>query len=269
MSWGLDSVSVNFGELVALDRVSLEARRGEVAVVVGGDGAGKTTLCRALVGLDHVSSGEVRRPERTGFQSESSGVWGDLTVMENLRFVARAYAVEPIHAAERISQLLEVTGLGSATDRLGRELSGGMRQKLGVSMAVLSEPELLVLDEPTTGLDPVSRLELWSFIALAASEGRAIVVTTTYVDEAARASSVLALDDGAVLASGSVDDVVAAMPGRIFEGAGYMGPNSWRRGRAWRVWASDDADIPGMAAATPDLADVVTVAALAREGAYQ
>jgi ABC-2 type transport system ATP-binding protein len=265
MTWGLDSVRVIFGETTALDDVSLEARPGEVAVVVGGDGAGKTTLSRTLVGLEPIASGTVHRPGRTGFQPESSGVWNDLTVMENLDFVAGAYGIERGRARSRIDQLLEVTGLGPATDRLGRQLSGGMRQKLGVAMAVLSDPELLVLDEPTTGLDPLSRVELWSFITLSAREGRAVVLTTAYVDEASRAGSVLALDDGVVLASGTVNDVLSAMPGVVYDSDKPGGSHSWRRGRAWRVWSPDGMLPAGAASTSADLADVVTVAALARE----
>jgi ABC-2 type transport system ATP-binding protein len=265
VTWGLDSVTVTFGDVVALAEVSLEARPGEIAVVVGGDGAGKTTLSRTLVGLEPVAAGRVQRPGRTGFQPESSGVWGDLTVMENLEFVAGAYHLETGRARARIDDLLEVTGLGSAADRLGRNLSGGMRQKLGVAMAVLSDPELLVLDEPTTGLDPVSRVELWSFITLAAREGRAVVVTTAYVDEAARASTVLALDDGVVLAAGTVDEVIASIPGAVFVSPRPAGERSWRRGRGWRIWAPDGVSPSGATPATPDLGDVVTVASLARE----
>jgi ABC-2 type transport system ATP-binding protein len=265
MSWGLESVSVVFGDTIALEEVSLQARAGDIAVVVGGDGAGKTTLCRALVGLDEVASGSVSRPPRTGFQPETSGVWGDLTVAETLQFVAGAYDIDPGRAGRRITELLEVTQLVDARDRLGRELSGGMRQKLGVTMAVLSDPDLLVLDEPTTGLDPVSRVELWSFIALAAREGRAVVVTTAYVDEAARASTVLALDEGSVLAEGTVAAVVEAMPGRVYQSLVAGGVNSWRRGESWRVWSPDGSVPLGGIATVPDLSDVVTVAALARE----
>jgi len=207
----------------------------------------------------------VSRPLRTGFQPETSGVWGDLTVLENLQFVASGYGLDPAHSSRRIAELIQATELVEARDRVGRQLSGGMRQKLGVAMAVLSEPELLVLDEPTTGLDPVSRLELWSFINLSAREGRALLVTTTYVDEASRADSVLALDEGRVLARGTVADAIAAMPGKIYVGERPMGPYSWHRGATWRVWSPDGAPVADAHEIAPDLADVVTVAALAGE----
>ena len=132
-------------------------------------------------------------------------------------------------------------------------------------MAVLSEPELLVLDEPTTGLDPVSRLELWSFINLSAQQGRSVIVSTTYVDEASRGDSILALDDGRVLASGSVHDVISAMPGSLFVADGKRGSRSWHRGDSWRVWSPDGSPVSAAETVSPDLADVVTVAALAGE----
>ncbi|HJQ78025.1 MAG TPA: ABC transporter ATP-binding protein [Acidimicrobiia bacterium] len=267
MTWGLDRVTVRFGDIEALSGIRLDVEPGEVAIVVGADGAGKTTLCRTIVGLEQIVGGEVLRPARTGYQPESSGVWNDLTVVENLEFVAGAYGLGPARAAERIGRLLEVTALGGARDRLGGQLSGGMRQKLGVAMAVLSDPELLVLDEPTTGLDPVSRLELWSFISLSAGEGKAIVVTTTYTDEAQRGHTVLVLDSGRELASGTVAEVIAAMPGALFQSPVSNGPGSWRRGPVWRTWSPNAEPVPGAVEVRPDLADVVTVAALAAEDA--
>ena len=265
MTWGAHAVSVWFGDTPALSEVSLTLEPGQIAVIVGGDGAGKTTLCRTMVGLEPPGAGEVTRPGRTCFQPQSSGVWSDLSVVENLEFVAGGYGLETGYARGRIDELLAVIELEEARDRLGRELSGGMRQKLGVAMAVLSEPELLVLDEPTTGLDPVSRLELWSFITLSARQGRAVMVSTTYVDEAVRGDSVLALDEGRVLASGSVEDAIAAMPGRLFVADDKHGDRSWHRGDSWRVWSPDGVQVAGARQIQPDLADVVTVAALAGE----
>ena len=265
MTWGLNAVTVRFGGITALDAVTLALEPGRIAVVVGGDGAGKTTLCRSLAGLERPVSGTVERPERTGYQPETSGVWGDLTVLENLRFVARAYGLAAEVAGERIARLLEATALGPAGDRLGRLLSGGMRQKLGVAMAVLPDPALLLLDEPTTGLDPVSRLELWSFISSTAAEGRSVLITSTYLDEAIRADVVLALDDGRTLASGTVAEVVSTMPGRLYSATRRVGAHAWRRGSHWRVWSPDGSDVPGADEVGPDLSDVITVAALAGE----
>jgi ABC-2 type transport system ATP-binding protein len=265
VTWGVEDVTVTYEGHPALADVSVALEPGRISVVVGGDGAGKTTLCRTIVGLEKIESGAVSRPARTCFQPESSGVWADLTVLENLQFVAGGYHIEQEHARSRIGELLEATDLAGARDRLGRQLSGGMRQKLGVAMAVLSEPDLLVLDEPTTGLDPVSRLELWSFISLSAREGRAILVSTNYIDEAQRGDTLLALDDGQVLASGTVADAVASMPGKVYASERKVTAGSWHRGHAWRTWSPDGSPVDGATEASPDLVDVVTVAAIAEE----
>jgi ABC-type multidrug transport system ATPase subunit len=155
-----------------------------VTCVVGGDGAGKTTLLRALVGLAPLASGVVLRPSATdiGYLSAGTGVYLDLTVRENLDFTAQAYGVRE----RKYGGLLERAGLADVQDRLGAQLSGGMRQKLGVVMALSHHPRLVVLDEPTTGVDPVSRAEMARLIAASAAEGAAVVFTTSYLDEAER-----------------------------------------------------------------------------------
>jgi ABC-2 type transport system ATP-binding protein len=266
-SWGLDDASVRVGHQTTLDGVDLDVADGDVTSVVGGDGAGKTTLARLLVGLLRPSRGRVRRPERrqVGYQSEASGVWGDLTVDENLSFVAAAHGIGSGDRARRIAELLEVTHLGAARDRLAAQLSGGMRQKLGVAMALLPNPRLLVLDEPTTGLDPVSRTELWSVIARAAAEGAAILATTTYLEEAERGTTVLALEQGRTLAAGTIDEVRRAMTGVIAEvGPVFDGPYRWRRGGSWRAWFPNGDPPTGAVAVDPDLTDLLTVAAFNR-----
>ena len=152
-------------------------------------------------------------------------------------------------------------------DRLAGQLSGGMRQKLGVIAAMLHHPDLLVLDEPTTGVDPVSRADLWWLIARAAAGGATVVLATSYLDEAERAHDVLVLDAGTVLATGTAEQIVAAMPGTLTvtseRPAGEAGRRAWRRERRWRVWDPAARDTAG--AVAPDLQDAVTVAILARE----
>ncbi|MGH8914153.1 MAG: ABC transporter ATP-binding protein [Acidimicrobiia bacterium] len=265
MSYGFDSVTVRFGESKALDEVDLTAEKGAVTAVIGADGAGKTTTARTLVGLLNPSAGAVRRPDpdSIGYQPEAAGTWRDLTVAENLSFVARANGLAV--GSERYQKLLAVTGLVEAVDRLAGALSGGMRQKLAVAMAMLPRPEMTVLDEPTTGLDPVSRAEVWRLLARAAGEDTAVVVTTTYLNEAERASHVVVLDAGRVLAAGTADTIRASFPGALgLSRSRPRGALSWRRGNMWRVWGPDGRVRSGTRAIEPDLEDVVTAAALSQ-----
>ncbi len=316
--WGTRGASVRYGRHFALDHVSFRAAGGRVSAVVGGDGAGKSTLLRCLAGALAPSGGEVRRPDprRIGYLAPGSGCYPDLTVEENLAFRAAAYRVAPAVARQRAAEYLERTGLAAARHRLAGRLSGGMRQKLGVIAAMLHEPSLLVLDEPTTGVDPVSRADLWWLIARAAAAvpsgeswgarsvvppgvscggswgarsvvppgGTAVVVSTTYLDEAQRAAWVLVLDSGREIAAGTPAEIAASVPGTIratsLRPAGEEGRRAWRRGGGWRVWDPESEDpggerdtagaaVPGDPAGTcriqPDLQDAVTVAELARE----
>jgi ABC-2 type transport system ATP-binding protein len=275
MSWGADDVTVRFGATTTLDHVSLTAASGEVTAVVGGDGAGKTTLLRALVGATAVTDGTVRRPDAfaIGYLPASSGTYPDLSVDENLTFTATAYRLSPAEARSRAADYLERTGLDRFTDRLAGDLSGGMRQKLGVIRALLHRPELVVLDEPTTGVDPVSRADLWWLVARAAAEGAAVVLATTYLDEAERAAQLLALDRGRRLAAGTAAEIIDAMPGTISARAdrpadAAEAQRAWRRRGQWRLWDPDGS--PTVASGqrvAPDLQDAVTVFLLEQEAA--
>ncbi|HEY9243732.1 MAG TPA: ABC transporter ATP-binding protein [Streptosporangiaceae bacterium] len=261
-------MSVRYGRRLALDQVTFQARPGQVSAVVGGDGAGRSTLLRCLGGALAPSSGTVRRPPRQdiGYLPASSGTYPDLTVAENLAFRAAAYQL-PAATAERSAAFLARAGLTGARDRLAGRLSGGMRQKLGVIAAMLTSPALLVLDEPTTGVDPVSRADLWSLIARAAADGAAVVVATSYLDEAERAAHVLVLDAGSQLAAGTPEQIVAAMPGRLRSSETVPHdaerPRAWRRAGHWRIW--DPGGATDGEQAQPDLQDAVTVAILGRE----
>jgi ABC-2 type transport system ATP-binding protein len=278
--WGAWDVCVSHEKTLALDGVSLCASPGEVTAVVGGDGAGKTTLLRCLAGALAPDSGQVRSPgaRRIGFLPAGSGTYPDLTVSENLAFRAAVYGLSPAAARERADVYLDRAGLAAVRGRLAGQLSGGMRQKLGVIAAMLHQPDLLILDEPTTGVDPVSRSDLWWLVARAAAGGAAVVLATTYLDEAQRASAVLFLDGGRVLAAGTPEQIVAAVPGSLRTAAtrpdGEDGTRAWRRGGRWRVWDPPSEDSPAGSAGSagsageaisPDLQDAVTIAALARE----
>lgn len=254
-----------------LDGVDLAVGPGQLAAVVGGDGAGKTTLLRVLVGVVRATAGTVQVPrrERIGYAAAGSGVYPDLTVEENLRFAAASYGVRGRHFEQRRRQLLEATDLGSARDRLASQLSGGMRQKLAFACVMLHGPELLVMDEPTTGVDPVSRSELWSLVSTAVAEGTAAVFSTTYVNEAARADHMLVLDRGRVLTAGAPERIRTTLPGRVIAvtaddvTADHPGLVTWRRGGERHAWLAGGAPPVGATPVEPDLEDAVIVAALA------
>lgn len=264
MRYGVSDVSVAFGDLTVLDGVSLDAAPGRITAVVGGDGAGKSTLLRALVGRIVPESGEVRAPQPTkiGYQPSSGGSWPDLTVAENLAFVGRMYGLDDARLTRRSAFLLQRSGLTEATDRLSSRLSGGMRTKLGFCLAMIHEPELLVLDEPSTGVDPVSRIELWRLLSETAAAGTTVVLATTYLDEGERASSVLVLERGRVLLSGEPSEVVASSPGVVVGTQQVVRPQfSWRHADGFREWwpiAAPNGDRP----LDVDLEDVSIVAAL-------
>ena len=273
MTWGVRGLTVRLGPRVVLDDVTLEVPDRAVTAVVGGDGAGKTTLLRSLVGTVQPTSGEVSRPpsDQVGYVSAGPGLYLDLSVAENLGFAASAYGVAGDQVRGRIDDLLVRTGLTDARDRLAGRLSGGMRRKLAFAMALLHRPRLLVLDEPTTGLDPVSRVELWQHLADAAAGGAAVVLATNYMDEAERATGVLVLDRGRALVWGSPEGILAAIPGTVVEAAARPeGVTAWRAGEGWRSWLPGA--LGGDGSQTPDatpipgdrlgLRDAVIVAAL-------
>ncbi len=264
--FGVSDLAVAYHGRTAVSGVTFEVAAGAVTGLVGGDGAGKTTVLRALAGAVRPAAGSVRRPPpgRVGYMSAGPGVYRDLTVAENLAFCGTAYGLHGRALEERTGRLLERTGLADARGRLGGQLSGGMRQKLALAMAVLHEPDLLVLDEPTTGVDPVSRAELWRLIGRAAAGGAAVVVATAYLDEAERASWLLVLDQGRPLVAGTPEAVVAGTPGAVLDAAERPARGtSWRRGRRWRVWSPDGSALAGAVPAAVDLEDAVIVAALA------
>ena len=267
MRWGLQDVRVRRGRNAALAGVTVPADPSRITVVVGGDGAGKSTCLEVLAGLLEPDAGIVHRPakERIGYVPATAGLWADLTVQENLDFIADAYRLPASERRRKADQLVARTGLAEVRRRLGGQLSGGMQRKLAVGLALLHAPELLVLDEPTTGVDPVSRAELWRLISRAAVEGTAVAVTTTYLNEAARAACVVLLEAGTVLASGSPEDILHNVPGALgtTEGVDRPTPLSWRRGPSWRVWAPAGRLPDGTQPLQPDFEDAVVVAELA------
>lgn len=267
MSAELIGVTVRYDTTVALDDISFVAPNGVVSAVVGGDGAGKTTLLNCFTGMVRPVSGRVDGPAKhqIGFMPSTSGTWRSLSVDENFDFVAKAYGISGGELDRKRSALLAKAGLDHARGRLAGQLSGGMRQKLGFMLALLHEPALLILDEPTTGVDPVSRIELWRLISEAAAAGTAVVMATTYLDEAERASTVLVLDAGIALAHGTAAEIVGSLPGTITVTEHPQDPQrAWRRGRIYHEWHPGGLPAAEQAARVIDLEDVVIAKMLQR-----
>ena len=273
MTWGLTDATVRFGTRVAIDHLSFDVDRSAVTVIVGGDGAGKSTALKALVGLLGLDAGQARRPAKSdiGYIPATSGIYVDLTVEENLIFSANAYGLRGQDLANRMDEMVERVGLQHIRDRLGGDLSGGMRRKLAVAVALIHRPALLVLDEPTTGVDPVSRAELWRLISGQAASGTAVIASTTYVNEARRATSVILMERGRMTASGTPDEVIARVPGAVGVVRSEPRPpgHSWRWGRTWRLWAPNGNLPPNAEPRSPDFDDAVIIAELALEKAAQ
>ncbi len=200
-----------FGEVMAVHGLDLEVRTGEIFGIVGPDGAGKTTTLRMLAGILAPTEGEARvagysvreNPEaikhRIAYMSQRFGLYGDLTVEENLRFYADLYEVPRARLAETEERLLGFSNLTPFRRRLARNLSGGMKQKLGLACALVHQPEVLLLDEPTNGVDPVSRRDFWRILYSMLKEGVTIVVSTAYLDEAERCSRVALMHQGRLI----------------------------------------------------------------------
>jgi ABC-2 type transport system ATP-binding protein len=218
------------GEVVkALDNVSLEAGHATLTALVGPDGAGKTTLIRLTAGLIAPDAGTLavlgidvaahpqEVQDRIGYMPQKFGLYEDLSVQENLDLYADLHGVTQGERSERYPQLMEMTALGAFRSRLAGRLSGGMKQKLGLACALVRSPELLVLDEPTVGVDPLSRRELWEIILhLVSDQGLSVLLSTSYLDEAERCKHVVVLHEGKVLAQGAPAEITAAARGRTF-----------------------------------------------------
>ncbi len=218
-----------FGSVVAVDRLSLAIPRGELFGLVGPDGGGKTTTLRMLAGILAPTEGEAfvadhsvrTEPEalkdRIAYMSQRFGLYGDLTVLENLNFYADLFEVPRKERAARIARLLGFSNLTPFKDRLADTLSGGMKQKLGLACALIHTPEIVLLDEPTNGVDPVSRRDFWRILYEMLKEGVTILVTTAYLDEAERCTRVGLMHQGRLLALETPDRIKALMAGDLLE----------------------------------------------------
>jgi len=213
----------------ALDGVSFEAPRGMLTALVGPDGAGKTTLMRLAAGLLRADSGELtvlgvdasadpqQIQDRISYMPQRFGLYEDLTVAENIDLYADLHGVSPQARAERYPRLMSMTALGPFKSRLAGKLSGGMKQKLGLACTLVRSPELLLLDEPTVGVDPLSRRELWEIVRqLVDTQGLTVLLSTAYLDEAERCGHVIVLHQGKALAKGRPGDITDIARNRVF-----------------------------------------------------
>jgi len=205
----VSSLDVTRGGNEVLRGLDFEVASGGVTGLLGPSGCGKTTLMRALVGVQRITAGSVEvlgspagsasLRSQIGYVTQQPSVYDDLTVTENLRFFARILGVED----ERIGECIETVALGSHADRVVSQLSGGQRSRVSLAVALLGEPRLLVLDEPTVGLDPVLRVELWGTFHRLADEGAAVLVSSHVMDEASRCDRLLLMREGRLIADDS------------------------------------------------------------------
>lgn len=224
-------LSKSFGSLQAVHQLNLSVKAGEIYGLVGSDGAGKTTTLRLLVGALRPDSGQVsicgfgldkqleQARARIGYLSQRFSMYEDLTVLENIRFFAEVRGLSAEDWRPRSLEILDFVGLAAFVDRPAGLLSGGMKQKLGLASALVSQPDVLLLDEPTTGVDPVTRQDFWQLLVkLVAHPARvAVIITTPYMDEATRCNRIGFMQNGKLIAEGTPSQLRSILNGRILE----------------------------------------------------
>jgi ABC-2 type transport system ATP-binding protein len=220
-----------FGEVKAVDGVNLHIKPGEIYGLVGADGAGKTTTLRLLVGALKADAGQVnicgydinKQTEQArsqfGYLSQRFSMYEDLTVLENIRFFAEVRGLKSDEWLARCNEILEFVGLDRFTDRLAGQLSGGMKQKLGLASALVTRPRVLLLDEPTTGVDPVTRQDFWQLVIRLSTQGEgvSVIISTPYMDEASRCHRVGFMKNGRIIAEDTPSNLRARLNGRVLE----------------------------------------------------
>ncbi|MGE5396808.1 MAG: ATP-binding cassette domain-containing protein [Chitinophagales bacterium] len=219
----VENASKSFGNNIAVNQVSLQVNRQEIFGLVGPDGAGKTTLMRSICGLIEPDQGEIwllDHPWREmhkvrsslGYMPQRFSLYGDLTVKENIDFFGSMYLLDRKTIKQRADEILELTALATFTDRLADNLSGGMKQKLALTCALITRPAILVLDEPTYGVDPIFRKEFWKILYYLNGQGMTIMVSTPYMDEAELCHRVGFMYDGKILVIDSPIELKKAFP---------------------------------------------------------
>ncbi len=229
----------DFKRTRAVDSLDLEVQPGELFGLVGPDGAGKTTALRLLAGLLYITKGSATvtgfdlKTEsesikaRVGYMAQEFNLYGELTVAENLQFFSELYDVEPSAIQPRMERLLDFAGLTEFTGRRASQLSGGMKKKLALACTLIHEPPLLLLDEPTTGVDPISRREFWDILTELYLGGTTIVVSTPYMDEADRCSRVGLMYAGAMMVCDTPKNIRSLVDGELIE----LKSADWRRAK--------------------------------------
>ncbi len=220
--------SKSYGDVRAVTDLTFHVARGELFGLIGPDGAGKTTTMRSLVTLLHADAGEISVEGKdakteskairavTGYMPQRFSLYADLSIDQNLRFFADLFAVPREEIPARMKRLYEFSRLEPFAKRLAGRLSGGMKQKLALSCTLIHNPVLLVLDEPTTGVDPVSRKEFWDILQELREQGVTIVVSTPYMDEALKCDRIVIMHEGRALAEGSPEELIDAMQYPMF-----------------------------------------------------
>jgi ABC-2 type transport system ATP-binding protein len=223
----LRGLTRRFAAVTAVDALTFDVARGELFGLVGPDGAGKTTTLRMLSGVLRPTAGDAllggvsvaRDPEgvkhRIAYMSQRFGLYADLTVRENIEFYADLYRVPRAARPARLARLYQFSALGPFEDRLAGKLSGGMKQKLSLCCALIHQPEILLLDEPTFGVDPISRRDLWLILHEMVAQGVTVIASTAYMDEAERCDHVALLDGGKVIALDRPASLQAALGGEM------------------------------------------------------
>jgi ABC-2 type transport system ATP-binding protein len=222
----LCDVTKTFGGVTALNRINLEVPPGEIYGLVGPDGAGKTSLIRLITGISAPTSGSVTvlgqshlekiKPE-LGYVPQKFSLYGDMTVMENIRFIGSLYGASAQTIRAKAEAILTFTKLFEFKDRLAANLSGGMKQKLALAAGLMHKPRLFCLDEPTTGVDPVSRREFWQMLYSLNKEGMTILVSTPYMDEAELCTMVALINRGQIVACAPPRQLKANYPYKVLE----------------------------------------------------
>jgi ABC-2 type transport system ATP-binding protein len=224
----LQGLTRDFGPLQAVAGLTFDVARGELFGIVGPDGAGKTTTLRMLSGVLRPTAGDatiagksvVNDPESVkphiAYMSQRFGLYADLTVRENIEFYADLYQVPRTHRPARLDRLYQFSALGPFEDRLAGKLSGGMKQKLSLCCALIHHPEVMLLDEPTFGVDPISRRDLWLILHEMVADGMTALVSTAYLDEAERCDRVAMLHKGHVIALDTPDSLRRQFHGEIY-----------------------------------------------------